>query len=67
MALLANTNIEHMNNDDIIWPHDSKGYITVNSLSIKLCEGPNCPDFSGNIIYKSEILMRAFFFSLVYH
>jgi len=54
-------NIGYMDNDDIVWLYDPKEYFTIGSLYIKLCEGSNCLDFPGKVLYKSEILVRAFF------
>jgi len=61
LALLANTKVATLDDDMIIWPHDSRGKLTIKSFYRDVCEGSSNIDFSADAIWRFRAPTKACF------
>jgi len=61
LALHVNTNVAPVGDDNIIWPHDSKGKFTIKSFYKEVCVGSSNLAFPGDAIQRSKAPTKACF------
>ena len=55
--------VKPQGNDELIWPHNSKGSFNIKSFCNALQDRSRCSDFPSVAIWKSKAPLKSFFFA----